>query len=283
MDPTVTIVMPAFNEAETIGEVVRGLRERYPDWPVVVVDDGSRDSTAAQAESAGATVVRHAANRGYGAALKSGVRRAGGEIVVFCDADGQHDPADLGRLVEMMDGRDMVVGARPQGEGTTRARRPGKWILGATANLLVGEHIQDINSGLRAVRRPLLERFLHILPDKFSFSTTITLALLKDGFSVVFVPVRASPRAAGRSEVRFVRDGFGTLLLVLRTIMLFDPLKVLLPASLVIGAAALVSFCIDLTDFNLTDTTILLSLSALLVFFFGLVADQVAAIRREPR
>lgn len=281
---SVSIVVPAFNEEEGLERVISALG----DWQnrgaeIIVVDDGSTDGTAEVARSAGVRVIRHRSNKGYGAALKSGVRAANGDIIITLDSDGQHDPCDIPRLLSALVDCDMVVGMRGKGSHTPTLRRPGKWLLVRVANYLAQADIPDLNSGFRAIRASTLNRFLHILPNGFSFSTTLTLALFKEGYNVEYVPITAAPRR-GRSTVRPVQDGLNTILLIVRTIALFDPLQVFLPASVLLFLIGVSYWVLDsfyIRRPNIPSGAVILLVSAVIVFMFGILADQVSAIRRE--
>lgn len=279
----VTVLLPAYNEGEAIGRVVRELVDRYPDHEVLVVDDGSTDRTAEDAAAAGARVVRHDWNRGYGSALRTGCREARGDILCFFDADGQHRAADVSRLVDAMrsSSYDMVVGQRDAGSHVPAARRPGKWVLRAFADFLAGCRIPDVNSGLRAVRRDVMMRYLHLTPAGFSFSTTTTFAFLKSGRSIGWVPVTVEPRV-GVSSVSQLRHGLQTVLLLLRLTTLFEPLKVFLPVSGVFLCVA-IGFLVAnlLAGRAVPQTSVIMSVSSVIVFMMGLLMDQVSAIRRE--
>ncbi|MCX8038523.1 MAG: glycosyltransferase family 2 protein [Candidatus Sumerlaeia bacterium] len=276
----VTVVLPAYNEAETIALTIRNLRRLYPDYEVLVVDDGSGDDTAQIAEREGARVIRNRINRGYGAALKQGMRKAAGDLIVFMDADGQHDPADVARLVEALKDCDMVIGARSP-EDQVAIRKPGKWLLSVAAEFLAGQHIPDINSGFRAFRRKEALRFLPFLPNGFSLTTTLTLAMLKDGCIVDYVPIRVAPRAGGKSRVRYVKDGIRTLLLISRIAMLFNPLKIFVPVSaFLLGIGLFYTAYTAVTSTNISDSSILLLLSGLGTLLFGFLADQISNLRR---
>ena len=281
---SVSIIVPAFNEEEGLGQVLAGLEEwQKRGSEIVVVDDGSTDRTPEVAGSAGVRVIRHRSNKGYGAALKSGIRAAGGQVIVTLDSDGQHDPCDIQRLLDELPGCDMVVGMRGKGSHTPNLRKPGKWLLVRVANYLAQTEIPDLNSGFRAVRAETLNRFLHILPNGFSFSTTLTLALFKEGYNVAYVPITAAPRS-GRSTVRPLHDGFNTFLLIIRTIALFDPLQVFLPASALLFFIGFVYWILDSIYAhrpNIPSGAVILVVSAVVVFMFGILADQVSAIRRE--
>ena len=280
VSPSITMILPAFNEEENIQLTVSKLLEMYPDYEVLVVDDGSEDDTAKLAESEGAQVIRNRVNKGYGASLKQGMRKAKGDIVVFMDADGHHDCKDVARLVEGLDGCDMMVGERSK-EDMETIRKPGKWILSVVADFLVGQHIPDINSGFRAFYREDGLSYVPILPNGFSLTTTLTLAMMKEGRDVRYIPIRILPRGGGQSRVRYFRDGAKTLLLISRVIMLFNPLKIFAPVSavlLLLGVLYTAWTIIYLS--NITETSILFLLSGLGTFLFGLLADQLSNIRR---
>jgi glycosyltransferase involved in cell wall biosynthesis len=283
----VTVVIPAFNEGEAIGRTldevhaaVGGSRRRYE---VVVVDDGSRDRTAQEAASRGVRVVTHRRNRGYGAALKSGVLAARGEVVLFYDADNQFEPADIERLVDELRDHDAVLGARTSQSHAPFSRRGGKKALGWLANYLARTRIPDLNCGLRAVRRDLLLDYLHLLPSGFSASTTTTLVLLKEGHDVRFVPVTVKKRI-GKSTVRPIKDGMDTALLIVRLTTLLDPFRVFGPVSGVFFLFGVVwgAYYIRLGR-GLSTASLFMLVSSVIIFFFGLLVDQVASLRRERR
>ena len=279
--PTVSIVIPAYNEARAIGRVLEQLCALPGGHEVLVVDDGSTDGTAQAAGAHPVRVLRHRRNRGYGAALKTGIRAATGEVVVLIDSDGQHAPADIPLLLDALGGgADMAVGARSRSSLGPWARRPGKALLGWVANYLAGQRIPDLNSGFRAIRRRAILRFFPFLPDGYSFSTTSTLAFLKHGYEIVYVPIEAGQRT-GDSQVRILRDGMQTLLLIVRTVALFDPLKVFVPASLVqaLVAIAYTGFVVAERRLTVPPGAQVLFVSAIFSFLFGVLADQVSALR----
>ncbi len=279
----VAIVIPAYNEAGGLPNVLDHLSA----WSqrgaqIIVVDDGSTDDTSRVALERGARVIRHHNNKGYGAALKAGIRAADRELVVTFDADGQFDVNDIEKLVLALQDCDMAVGVRPQGAGSPTIRKPGKWLLGKTANYLAQTQIPDLNCGFRALRTETARRFLNLLPNGFSFTTTITLAMFKDGYNVSYLPITVHPRKTGTSSVR-VADGFNTFLLIIRIISLFDPLKVFLPAAallFLVGILYLILDSILLGKPNIASGAVILFVSAVMVFMFGILADQVSAIRR---
>jgi glycosyltransferase involved in cell wall biosynthesis len=276
--PPDTILIPAFNEAASIDKVIRKIRELCPRQEILVINDGSTDGTEAAARQAGARVINHPYNMGYGAAIKTGVRHARGAHLVFFDADGQHDPKDIPRLLEALGQSDMAVGARPVGTGAW-GRRSGKWFLYRVANYLVGRSIPDLNSGLRAIRRSLALQFIHLLPNGFSLSTTLTLALFRSGYRVSYLPIQVQERV-GKSTVSPV-DFFKTLFLILRMITLFAPLRIFLPACGLLLLIGIPSLLWDLSQRNITDTTVLIWLMSLLIFLFGLLADTISLVSRK--
>ncbi len=279
---SVSIVIPALNEAAVIGQVVGELVARFPEAEVIVVNDGSTDDTAKQAAAAGGRVIDHRRQLGYGAALRTGTEAAEREYVLFCDGDGQHTTQDVGRLIQECNGYDMVVGVRGADSHSAVIRRPGKRVLAWFANVLASEKIPDINSGLRVFKRAVLLRCIHLMPQGFSFSTTSTFAMLKSRRLIKYVPITVKARV-GESTVRQWRHGLETLLLMLRLTVLFEPLKVFLTVSAGLLLLSVVSLLIDLVfgKGGVGDSTVLLGISALLVFLFGLLCDQVSAMRRD--
>jgi glycosyltransferase involved in cell wall biosynthesis len=226
-----TIIIPAYNEEEEISLVINGLKSMDEKCEIIVVDDGSTDNTFRLASEAGARVVHHPYNKGYGAALKTGIRNANTDVVLLMDADGQHKPDDACKLLQYMNEYDMVVGSRTNNSHVSLLRKPGKKFLSIIANYLSGTKIPDLNSGFRAIKKSMAMDFMHILPNGFSFTTTITLASLTSGYSVKYVPIEA-PKRVGTSKIKPFQDGFLFVMLIIRTIALFNPLKVVLPVSL---------------------------------------------------
>ncbi len=250
---------------------------------IIVVDDGSSDDTAARAAAAGATVVRHPYNKGNGAAVKSGIRKAAGEFVLIIDGDGQHRPDDARRLVARLGEYDLVVGARSPETQATHGRRLGNSLLNGLASYLTGRDIPDLTSGFRAARREYLREFLHLLPNGFSTPTTTTLAFIKAGYNVAFEPTEARPRV-GTSKIRLARDGAKFLVIILKIVTLFSPLRIFLPislASFVLGAGY--GLWTVATQSKIPNGAVLLILFAVVVFLVGLVSEQISALRFEGR
>jgi glycosyltransferase involved in cell wall biosynthesis len=279
----VSIVIPAFNEAASIATVVAELRAAGPWHEILVVDDGSADDTSARAAAAGARVARHPYNKGNGASVKSGIRSATGEYILIIDGDGQHKPDDARRLVARLGEYDLVIGARSRETQATHARRYGNWALNWLAGYLTDRDIPDLTSGFRAARRDHLREFIHLLPNGFSTPTTTTLAFIKAGYNVTFEPVEARQRV-GESKIRFARDGTKFLMIILRIVTIFSPLRVFLPvsaSSFAIGAAYAVWTIV--TQSHVTNSSVLLIIFAVIVFLVGLVSEQISALRFEGR
>ena len=279
----VSVVIPAYNEADAVADVVSALNAAGPWHQIIVVDDGSSDATGERATAAGATVVRHPYNKGNGASVKSGIRAATGEYVMIIDGDGQHQAIDARRLVARLGEYDLVIGARRGATQANNTRRTGNSLLNAFASYLTGRRIPDLTSGFRAARRDYLREFIHLLPNGFSTPTTTTLAFIKAGYNVTFETTDARPRI-GTSKIRLARDGAKFLVIMLKIVTLFSPLRVFLPVSLVsfaIGASyALWTIA---TQSKITNSSVLLIMFSAVVFLVGLVSEQISAMRFEGR
>jgi glycosyltransferase involved in cell wall biosynthesis len=278
-----SIVIPAFNEAASIGAVVRALSASAPWREILVVDDGSSDGTGAEATAAGARVVRHPYNKGNGAAVKSGIRNATGACILIADADGQHRPADAARLVSRIGEYDLVVGARSGETHATLSRRIGNELLNALASFLTEQRIPDLTSGFRAARREQLLEFLHLLPNGFSTPTTTTMAFIKAGYSVRFEPIDAG-RREGVSKIRLGSDGLNFFLILLKVITIFSPLRLFAPisaAAFAIGAGY--GVWTIATQSHVTNSSVLLIVLSVVILLVGLVSEQIASMRFEGR
>ena len=283
-----SIVVPAYDEPG-IASTISALVSAVPGAEIIVVDDGSEEPVQDVLSACeNVRVRRHERNLGYGAALKTGMRASTRPIICWYDGDGQHAPEDLKAVVETLDPMkesnvDVCIGVRQRGSDRSISRLPGKFFLEATARLLAGSRIPDLNSGLRAFRREVIERYLHLLPDGFSASSTSTLILLKRGYRLAHVPIKTVPRT-GDSTVRMLRDGFSTFRLILNIILLFDAFKVFGTLSLTQLGLGLVYgvfmfFRSGRTGFSVFAA--LLILSGIFTFFVALIADQISAIRKE--
>lgn len=279
----VSVVIPAFNEAAAIGPVLERLTNAALWHEVLVIDDGSTDGTDVAAAAAGARVVRHPYNKGNGAAVKSGIRAATGDYILILDADGQHQPADALRLVAKLGEYDLVVGARTGHMQAGWARRLGNAALNRLASALTGRPIPDLTSGMRAATRDGLREFLPLLPNGFSTPTTTTMSFIKAGYNVTFEPIDVRPRI-GTSKIRFARDGGKFLLIMMRVLTIFSPLRLFLPVaagSFALGAGYAVWTIA--TQRHVTNSSVLLIVLAVLLFAFGLVSEQIAALRFTER
>jgi glycosyltransferase involved in cell wall biosynthesis len=282
-DPsTVSVIIPAFEEAGVIGRVVDGLRAAATWKEVLVIDDGSSDETSQEAASAGARVIRHPYNKGNGASVKTGIRNASGEYVVIVDGDGQHSAADALRLVSYLGEYDLVVGARAgSNQQASAARHAGNHLLNRLATYLTGRNIPDLTSGLRAARTSGLREFLHLLPNGFSTPATTTLAFVKAGYSVRFESISVSARH-GKSKIKLMSDGAKFLIILLRVITIFSPLRIFLPIAgtfFIFGAGYALWTTVMYHD--ITDSAVLLLVLAVVIFLVGLVSEQISTMRSE--
>lgn len=281
--PGLSIIVPAYNEAAGIGPVLAGIRatmdETGLEYEILVVDDGSQDETATVAEAAGFRVLRHPQNRGYGAALKTGIRHAAHELIAITDADGTYPNERIPALyaLAVVGEYDMVVGARTGEEvHIPLIRRPAKWALNRLADHLARAHIPDLNSGLRLFRKDVAIDFMRYLPSSFSFTTTLTLALLTNEYRVCYEPISYHKRV-GKSKINPIKDTLNFTGLIVRTVMYFAPLRVLLPISgtlLLLALAVLIGSAL-LTDRIMDVTVIVITMTALQVAVLALVADLI--------
>jgi glycosyltransferase involved in cell wall biosynthesis len=275
----VSVVIPALNEEDGIGDVVSHLRSAAPWLEILVVDDGSNDATSARAAAEGAHVIRHPYTKGNGASVKTGIRTATGEYVLIVDGDGQHAPADARALTDRLGEFDLVIGARSAATQATAARRRGNAALNWLASYLTDRPIPDLTSGFRAARRDCLREFLHLLPNGFSTPTTTTLAFLKAGYNVTFVPIDAR-RRQGRSKIRFARDGATFFLILLKVVTIFSPLRIFVPISALGLAVGLLYGAVNFAVAGrVPNGSVLLLLFSVMVFLAGLISEQIATMR----
>ena len=281
-----TIVIPAFNEADVIHLVLDRIVEEELDkkYEIIMIDDGSTDQTAEIIGGYPVKLIRHHVNKGYGAALKTGIRNAEGTFVIMMDSDGQHDPRYVGKIESMLQEYDMVIGERSASSHQVKRRRAGKRLIRRVGQYLVEQKLPDYNSGFRGFRKEVIGSMLHLMPNGFSFSTTSTLAFLKEGYNVGTLEIEVSERQGRKSNVKMVKDGSKTLLLLFRIIMLFNPLKVFFPASIftfVIGVGfGIVGFV--LYD-RFSNGAVVLTMMGMFLFFIGLIADQVSILNRRKQ
>lgn len=274
-----SIIIPAKNEGEAIGEVVRIARTSYPDAEIIVVDDGSSDDTAAIAESNGADVVRHPESLGNGAAIKSGARASRGEVLAFMDGDGQHDARNLQRLIAKLDdGYDMAIGARDTQSHANVGRFFANGVYNSIASVVSGRRIPDLTSGFRVVRAAQFKEFLYLLPNGFSYPTTITMAFLRSGFPVCFETIEAADRK-GTSHIRPIRDGVRFLIIIFKIATLYAPLKVFLPISGGFFATGMAWYAYTyFTSGRFTNMSLLMFSASVIVFLIGLISEQITAL-----
>jgi len=283
-NPTqVTVILPAFNEAAAVGPVVAALLKTAPWHEVIVVDDGSTDGTAEAAAAAGARVVRHPYNKGNGASVKTGIRAATGEFILIVDADGQHQADDALRIVARLGEYDLVVGARTSEMHAGWQRRAGNTLLNGLASFLTGRPIPDLTSGLRAATREGPREFLPPLPNGSTTPTPTPMPFIKAGYNVAFEPISARPRI-GTSKIRLARDGSKFILIMMRVMTIFSPLRVFLPVasgSFLLGAGYAVWTIA--TQRHVTNSSVLLIVLAVLLFGLGLISEQIATLRFDGR
>ena len=285
-DPsTVSVVIPAFEEAAAVGVVVQSLQAAAPWREILVIDDGSRDETARVAAAAGARVIKHPYNKGNGASVKTGIRSATGEYLLIVDADGQHTASDALRLVAFLGEYDLVVGTRSGSiQQASTARYMGNNVLNRVAGYLTGREIPDLTSGMRAARTSGLREFLHLLPNGFSTPTTTTLSFVKAGYSVHFEPITVGSRL-GKSKIKLVSDGARFFMILVKVITIFSPLRVFLPiAGMFFACGASYAVWTTITRHDITDSSVLLLVLAVVIFLVGLVSEQISTMRSEgPR
>lgn len=284
LSPAISVVIPAKNESGALGALLPRLTRVVQPSQVFLVDDGSTDNTAELARSFGIQVVSHPYSMGNGAAIKSGARAAQGDTIVFMDADGQHDPADIERLVARLnEGYDMVVGARSRGGQASLGRGVANRLYNRLASYMANRRVEDLTSGFRVVRADKFREFLHLLPNGFSYPTTSTMAFFRSAYPVAYEPIRVSKRV-GKSHIRPLRDGARFLLIIFKIGTLYSPLKLFAPLALFHFLVGLVYYGYTFfTQNRLTNMTVLLMTGAVTVFLIGLVSEQITQLLYQPR
>lgn len=279
-----SIVIPARNEAAALANLLPELRRLHPRCDLIVVDDGSSDGTARIAEQSGARLVSLPYSAGNGAAIKAGARAAATGTIVFMDGDGQHAPADVQRLLaELKGGYLMAVGARNRESQASVFRLLANRLYNTLASWITGQRIADLTSGFRAVRTEQFREFLHILPNGFSYPTTVTMAFLRAGYPVRYIPITAAARV-GRSHIRPLRDGVRFALIIFRIGTFYSPLKIFFPLSLSLFLLGMANYLYTyLTAARFTNMSAMLLLAALFVFLIGLVSEQITALMYQRR
>jgi glycosyltransferase involved in cell wall biosynthesis len=277
--PDLSIVLPARNEAPALQRLLPVLRGQFPQAQIIVVNDGSSDDTSALCERHRVQEVRHRYSIGNGGAVKSGARAARGEVIVFMDADGQHDPADIPRLLgRLAEGYDMVVGARDGSSQASVGRSLANRLYNRVANYMTGQQIADLTSGFRAVRADKFREFLFLLPNGFSYPTSITMAFFRAGYGVAYEPIVAA-RRTGRSHIRPLHDGARFLLIIFRVATLYSPLKIFAPVSGVSFLAGLANYLYTYaSNGRFTNASAVLFTTAVVVFLMGLISEQITTL-----
>jgi glycosyltransferase involved in cell wall biosynthesis len=279
VSPAFSIVIPARNEQPSLEMLLPSLTAQYPSAEIIVVNDGSDDDSAAVAADGGVIVVSHPYRKGNGAAIKSGARAARAGVIVFMDADGQHAPEDVARLIaKLQEGYDMVVGARDSGSQATVGRWAANVFYNRFASWVVKHKVQDLTSGFRAADATKFREFIHLYPNGFSYPTTSTMAFFRSGYSVAYVPIKAAKRE-GKSHIRPVRDGLRFLIIMMRVCTLYSPLRIFLPCSFAFFVAGFFYYIYTyISDGRFTNMSALLLSTSVIVFLIGLVSEQITAL-----
>ena len=274
-----SIILPAKNEAPALADLLPRLRAAQPDAEIIVVDDGSTDDTRRICAEAGVACLSSPYSMGNGAAIKRGARAGGGDVLVFMDGDGQHDPADVARLLAKLDGGyDMVVGARDWGSQAGVGRGLANALYNWLATRMTGHQVADLTSGFRAVRADKFREFLHLLPNGFSYPTTSTMAFFSSAYPVAYVPIRAAQRV-GKSHIKPIRDGIRFLLIIFKIATLYSPLKLFVPVSGLFFLFGCVNYAWTfVSEGRLTNGSTLLWSAAVIVFLIGLVSEQITSL-----
>ena len=277
---TVSIIIPVFNEGGVLKDILRKIFEQYPYAEIIVINDGSTDDTAKIARDAGVIVYSHPYNIGNGAAIKSGIRIASGEILVFMDGDGQHDPDDIDLMLDCFPDFDMVVGARPVNGHASLSRRFGNWALNRLASYVAKFKVQDLTSGFRAVKAEIAHEFIHLLPNTYSYPTTLTLAVLRDGRCMKYLPIQPNERKAGKSKIKVMRDGVKFFMIITKICTLFSPLRIFLPVSFFLFLVGLGYYLYTFfASGRFTNMSALLFSTSVIILMMGLISEQVSQLR----
>jgi len=279
MPGNISIVIPAKNEADNLDKLIPKLKALHPDIPVNIINDGSTDSTIDICRQHQANVFSHPYSKGNGAAIKTGAREVKSDILIFMDADGQHKPKDISRLLEKLEsGYDMVIGARHSSSQASLLRKIGNSFYNKLASFMTGHKIEDLTSGFRAVRREKFIRFLYLLPNGFSYPTTSTMAFFRSGFSVAYISIIAAQRD-GKSHISLLKDGLKFFTIILKVGALFSPMRLFLPISAVLFSTGLSYYAYTFfTSERFTNMSALLFTSSLIIFLMGILSEQISAL-----
>ncbi|MDX8377125.1 MAG: glycosyltransferase family 2 protein [Mariprofundales bacterium] len=279
---SLSVIIPMYNEELAIASVVAKILLFVPDAEIIVVDDGSNDNSAECAAKAGAKVIRQPYNKGNGAAVRTGIQAASGDIVLMMDADGQHDPADIPRFLACFPTYDMVVGARGMDSQASLHRGIANWSYNTLASYMTDFKIEDLTSGFRAFKRETILPYLHLFPNGFSYPTTSTLAMLKGSYNLKYIPIKAAARI-GTSKIKILRDGSRFFLIILKLVTLFSPMKIFLPISGLFGGIGIGYSMYTLSIGRFTNMAAMLLIVAVIIFLMGLIAEQLAAIHTQGK
>jgi len=280
----ISIIIPAHNESRTIGDLVSKIRSLHPDFEIIVINDGSTDDTAVIAKAAGAKVLNHPYNIGNGAAVKSGIRHASGDVLVFMDGDFQHDPEDIGKMLEYIPEYDMVVGARSIRGQSSIGRALGNKIYNWLASYVAMFPIKDLTSGFRAIKTDLARQLINLLPNTYSYPSTLTLGVLRGGRSLTYIPINIQKRKMGKSKINLPKDGVRFFMIIIRICTLYSPLRVFLPVSFFMFMLGLSYYGYTyFTENRFTNMSALLFTTSVLIFMMGLISDQICQMRFEKK
>ena len=277
----ISIIIPAHNEEQALPALITGIRQHVSDAEIIVIDDGSTDETADRAQLAGARVINHPYKIGNGAAVKTGMRHATGDIIVVMDGDGQHDPADIPAMLKQADDYDMIVGARSRGAHASILRLFANALYNFLASYVTKFAIKDLTSGFRVLKRETAVRYVCLLPNTFSYPTTITLAFLRSGRSIKYIPITVHKRI-GKSKIRILHDGFRFLLIIIKITTLYSPLHVFLPVSALLFLMGTTNYLYwFITETRFTNMSVMCILSSLMIFLMGLISEQITQMRYD--
>jgi glycosyltransferase involved in cell wall biosynthesis len=277
--PKISIVIPAKNELAGLKKILPNIREHYPDYEIIVVDDGSSDGSDQLCKSHNVTVISHPYSKGNGASIKSGARSSEADIIVFMDADGQHDPEHIAKLLIKLDeGHDMVVGARSASSQASLGRSIANYIYNKFAGFMVNHQVEDLTSGFRAVKADKFKEFMHMYPNGFSYPATSTMAFFRSGYSVAYIPIEAYKRI-GNSHIRLIKDGVRFVLILFKIGTLYSPLKIFFPLSALCFTTGLIYYLYTYSFMGrFTNMSALLFLTSMLIFLIGLVSEQITML-----
>jgi glycosyltransferase involved in cell wall biosynthesis len=276
-----SVVIPVYNEAQIVGSFIEAVHKKIPDAEIIVVNDGSDDNTADVAARSGAKVISHPYNIGNGAAVKTGIRNAVGDKILLMDGDGQHNPDDIPALLEASNNYDMAVGARSPESHANLLRRFANFIYNILATYITGIRVKDLTSGFRVINRMTATKYLYLLPNTFSYPTTITLAYLRSGRSVNYVPINAAKRI-GKSKIKPLKDGSRFLIIMIKIATLYSPLSIFMPTSIIFFLLGLANYAYTyLSVHRFTNMSALFLVTSIIIFMMGLISEQITQTRYD--